>query len=50
MNKRQLSKIMAELGRRGGKQRAKNMTPEQRSAAMRKAVQARWKKSKKKNS
>ena len=30
------------LGSRGGKARARNMTPEQRSEAGRKAVQARW--------
>ncbi len=32
----------ARLGARGGKKRAENMTPEQRSAAARKAVRARW--------
>jgi general stress protein YciG len=30
------------LGRKGGKATAKNRTPEQRSQAARKAVQARW--------
>jgi hypothetical protein len=39
----------AELGRRGGLKggpaRAKRLTPEQRSAAAKKAVQARWRKS-----
>jgi hypothetical protein len=39
----------AELGRRGGlkggKTRAERLTPEQRSEAARKAVQARWRKS-----
>lgn len=39
----------AELGRRGGlkggKARASRLTPEQRSDAARKAVQARWQKS-----
>jgi hypothetical protein len=38
--------IAQELGRRGGKvggkRRAANMTPEQRSAAARKAAAARW--------
>jgi hypothetical protein len=38
----------AELGRRGGLKgghvRAQRLTPEQRSAAARKAVQARWQK------
>jgi len=32
----------AEMGRRGGKARAKNMTPEQLSRAGRRAVMARW--------
>lgn len=32
------------LGRKGGKARVKNLSPEERSAAARKAVQARWKK------
>jgi len=40
----------AKLGRKGGKlggtARAANMTPEQRSEAARKAVQARWAKKK----
>ena len=39
----------AELGRRGGlkggKARAERLTPEQRSEAARKAVQARWRRS-----
>jgi hypothetical protein len=30
------------LGRKGGKNRAKNMTPQERSEAARKAVNARW--------
>jgi general stress protein YciG len=30
------------LGRKGGHARAANMTPEQRSEAARKAVEARW--------
>lgn len=34
------------FGREGGKKRASRMTPEQRSAAARKAVQARWDKRK----
>jgi len=41
----------AEFGRKGGKKggkvRASRMTPEERSAAARKAVQARWAKVKK---
>jgi hypothetical protein len=35
------------LGRKGGKARAKSMTPEELSKAMRKAVNARWAKRKK---
>ena len=34
------------LGRRGGKARAKKMTPEERVESARKAVQARWSKTK----
>jgi hypothetical protein len=30
------------LGRKGGKARAQNLTPEQRSESARKAVEARW--------
>jgi hypothetical protein len=41
--------VAAELGRRGGlkggKVRAQRLTPEQRSEAARKAVQARWQRS-----
>ena len=41
-----LSKVMAEMGRKGGriggKRRLKTMTPEQRKAAAAKAAQARW--------
>jgi hypothetical protein len=33
-----------EAGRRGGKERAKRMTPEQRARSARKAARARWKK------
>ena len=33
----------AELGRRGGKKRAENMTPERRSEIARKAAEKRWK-------
>jgi len=35
----------AELGARGGKARAKNLTPEQRAEIARAAATARWKKS-----
>jgi hypothetical protein len=54
MSKQRLSPefraYFAKLGRKGGKlggtARAANMTPEQRSEAARKAVQARWAKKK----
>jgi general stress protein YciG len=36
----------AEFARKGGKARAKKLTPEQRSEIARKAVQARWAKQK----
>ena len=36
-------------GRKGGLARAANLTPEERSEAARKAVQARWKKAKNEN-
>ena len=38
------------LGRRGGKARVKSLSPEERSAAARKAVLARWAKAKKESS
>lgn len=45
-----LSKVMSEMGRKGGKiggkRRLKTMTPEQRKAAAAKAAQARWAKKK----
>lgn len=34
--------IAVELGRRGGKKRAENMTPDQRIEAARKAVTKKW--------
>jgi hypothetical protein len=37
-----LQDYYAKQGAEGGRTRAKNMTPEQRSAAARKAVAARW--------
>jgi len=37
-----LREHLAKLGRKGGLARRKNMTPEQRREAARKAVQARW--------
>jgi hypothetical protein len=36
-----------ELGRKGGKATAENMTPEERIEKMRRAAQARWSKVKK---
>jgi hypothetical protein len=41
-----LAKIGSKGGKAGGAARAANMTPEERSAASRKAVQARWAKAK----
>jgi hypothetical protein len=37
-----LSSAAAELGRRGGKKRAENMTPERRRAVARAAAAKRW--------
>jgi len=42
-----LSKLGKKGGRKGGLARASAMTPEQRSESARKAVTARWKKTKK---
>ncbi len=42
VKKSEISKYLAELGRKGGKARVKNQTPEQRKASARKAAQARW--------
>jgi hypothetical protein len=41
--------LFQKLGRRGGKKRTANMTPEERSKAARKAVNARWAKRGSKN-
>jgi hypothetical protein len=45
--KAQISRLMAELGRKGGKiggkQRLKTMTAKERSEVAKKAAQARWK-------
>jgi hypothetical protein len=43
---RMLSKYLAELGRKGGKARTKQMTPAERKELARKAAQARWAKQK----
>jgi len=37
-----LASLAAQLGRRGGKARAKNLTAEERRAGAKKAAQARW--------
>ena len=41
-----LSSAAFELGRKGGKKRAENMTPERRAEIARKAAEKRWKTSK----
>lgn len=45
--KAEIRDYFAKFGKQGGKARAKNMTPEQRKQAARKAVEARWSKAKK---
>jgi ubiquinone biosynthesis protein UbiJ len=40
--KQEIRDYFAKFGKEGGKARARNMTAEERSAAARKAVQARW--------
>lgn len=48
--KKEISRVMAEMGRkgglRGGKRRLETMTPEQRRMAAFKAAKARWSKAK----
>jgi hypothetical protein len=39
---RELSNAAAELGRKGGKARAANMTPERRAEIAKKAAASRW--------
>jgi len=46
MKKSPISEYFAKVGKKGGKARVSNMTPEQLSKANRKAAQARWKKKK----
>ncbi|MEO5973025.1 MAG: hypothetical protein ABIP91_06655 [Sphingomicrobium sp.] len=41
-DKRELSSAAAEMGRKGGKKRAENMTPERRAEIARKAAAKRW--------
>lgn len=43
-DERELSSAAAELGRKGGKARAANMTPERRAEIAKKAAEKRWKK------
>lgn len=40
--KAEIRNYFAKFGKQGGKMRAKNMTPEQRKEASRKAAKARW--------
>jgi len=51
-SKSEISRVMAEMGRKGGKiggkRRLETMTPEQRSQVALKAAQTRWKRTKKK--
>jgi hypothetical protein len=42
VTKSEIRDYFAKFGKQGGKTRAKNMTPEQRSEASRKASEARW--------
>lgn len=41
-DERELSSAAAELGRKGGKARAANMTPERRAEIAKKAAEKRW--------
>src|SRR4051794_19602640 len=43
-DERELSSAAAELGRKGGKKRAENMTPERRKEIAKKAAAKRWSK------
>jgi len=45
--KAEIRDYFARFGKQGGKTRAKNMSPEQRKEAARKASKARWAKQKK---
>ncbi|HEY1659312.1 MAG TPA: hypothetical protein VGG14_13250 [Candidatus Sulfotelmatobacter sp.] len=42
IRKQDIRAYFAKFGKKGGEARARNLTPEQRSEAARKAVQARW--------
>jgi hypothetical protein len=43
-----VKEYLARIGRKGGKNRVKNQTAEERTKTARRAAQARWAKSKKK--
>lgn len=47
MKKADISRVMREMGSKGGKNRAKKLTPEERTAIAKKAAAARWKKAEK---
>lgn len=44
MKKSDISRVMREMGSKGGKNRAKKLTAEKRKEIARKAAAARWKK------
>jgi hypothetical protein len=46
VSKRDISKVAAALGSKGGKASSSNMTPKERSERAKLAAKARWKKSK----
>ncbi len=49
--KREAARLLGKLGgSKGGKARAKNMTPEERSESARKAAKARWDKKRREES
>jgi hypothetical protein len=43
-DERELSSAAAELGRKGGRKRAENVTPERRKEIAKKAAEKRWNK------
>jgi hypothetical protein len=44
-----VKEYLAKIGRKGGKKRVKNQSPEERKESARRAAQARWAKQKKKS-
>jgi hypothetical protein len=46
MRPKAVTEYFAKISKMGGKARAKNLTPKQRSASARKAAKARWAKAK----